>query len=96
LSGQWTIDGELLKRIVEVARLELTDEELEVFTGQLRVILDAFKKLDEVDTSGVEPSFHPKELKNVLRDDDAEPWSWDPLENTSHKKGRYFKGPRIQ
>jgi len=96
MSGQWTIDRELLERVARVARLELTDEELEKFTGQLRVILEAFKELDEVDTDGVEPSFHPQELKNVLREDEADPWDWDPLSNTSHKEGRNFKGPRIQ
>jgi aspartyl/glutamyl-tRNA(Asn/Gln) amidotransferase C subunit len=49
-----------------------------------------------VDTEGVEPSFHPQELSNVLREDEVISWSWDPLENTEHREGRHFKGPRIQ
>jgi len=89
------IDRELLEHIAEVSRLKLTDEELERFTEQLKVILDAFREIDEVDTEGVEPSFHPSELKDVLREDEAKPWDWDPLGNSGHKEGKQFKGPRI-
>ena len=63
------IDRELLEHIAEVSRLKLTDEELERFTEQLKVILGAFREIDEVDTEGVKPSFHPSELKDVLRED---------------------------
>jgi len=96
VSDQWTIDRGLVERIAKVARLELTEDEIEKFTKQLKVILEAFRELDDVDTEGVEPSFHPQELSNVLREDEATHWSWDPLENTEHSEGRYFKGPRIQ
>jgi aspartyl-tRNA(Asn)/glutamyl-tRNA(Gln) amidotransferase subunit C len=89
------IDRELLEHIAEVSRLKLTDEELERFTEQLKVILDAFREIDEVDTEGVEPSFHPSELKDVLREDEARPWGWDPLGNSWHKERKHFKGPRI-
>jgi len=89
------IDRELLDHIAEVSRLKLTDEELERFTEQLKVILEAFREIDEVDTEGVEPSFHPSELKDVLREDEAKPWDWDPLGNSGHKENRQFKGPRI-
>jgi aspartyl-tRNA(Asn)/glutamyl-tRNA(Gln) amidotransferase subunit C len=96
VSDQWTIDRRLVERIARVARLELTDDEIEKFTGQLKVILESFRELDDVDTEGVEPSFHSQELSNVLREDEATPWDWDPLENTKHREGRHFKGPRIQ
>jgi len=96
VSDQWTIDRGLVERIAKVSRLELTEDEIEKFTEQLKVILEAFRELDDVDTEGVEPSFHPQELSNVLREDEVTSWSWDPLENTDHREGRYFKGPRIQ
>jgi aspartyl-tRNA(Asn)/glutamyl-tRNA(Gln) amidotransferase subunit C len=96
VSDQWTIDRGLVERIAKVARLDLTGDEIEKFTQQLKVILEAFKELDDVDTTGVDPSFHPQELSNVLREDEATPWIWDPLENTEHREGRHFKGPRIQ
>jgi aspartyl-tRNA(Asn)/glutamyl-tRNA(Gln) amidotransferase subunit C len=96
VSDQWTIDRGLVARIAKVARLELTEDEIEKFTKQLKVILEAFRELDDVDTEGVEPSFHPQELSNVLREDEANPWSWNPLENTEHREDKHFKGPRIQ
>jgi len=96
VSDQWTIDRGLVERIAKVARLELTEDETDKFTGQLKVILEAFRELDDVDTEGVEPSFHPQELSNVLREDEATPWSWDPLENTEHREGRDFQVPRSQ
>jgi len=86
----------LVLRVAEAARLSLTDEELKRYEQQLKVILEAFRTLDEVDTEGVEPSFHPIELGDVLRDDEASGWSWDPLSNSRHREDGYFRGPRIQ
>jgi aspartyl-tRNA(Asn)/glutamyl-tRNA(Gln) amidotransferase subunit C len=86
----------MVRRVAEAARLNLTDEELERYEQQLKVILEAFRMLDEVDTEGVEPSFHPVELMDVLREDKASEWVWDPLANTEHKEDGYFRGPRIQ
>jgi aspartyl-tRNA(Asn)/glutamyl-tRNA(Gln) amidotransferase subunit C len=96
VSDQWTIDKRLVRRIVKIARLDLSENEVEKFTEQLKEILGAFKRLDDVDTKGIEPSFHPQEISNVLRDDLVTPWCWNPLENTEHREGRHFKGPRIQ
>lgn len=95
MAGHWKMDRRLLEHLTKVSRLELTEEELERFTDQLRVILEAFREIDKVETDGVEPSFHPSELENVWREDVARPWDWDPLGNSQHKEGRYFKGPRI-
>lgn len=60
------------------------------------MILDAFRELDEVDTEGVEPSYHPVEIEDVLREDESHLWEWAPLANTGHREERYFRGPRIQ
>lgn len=91
----WKIDKALLEHVSKIARLELTEEEKEKFVKQLEDILKAFKKIDEVDTTKVKPSFHPIEIKNVMREDEVKTWEWDPLANTKHKEERYFKGPRI-
>jgi aspartyl-tRNA(Asn)/glutamyl-tRNA(Gln) amidotransferase subunit C len=91
----WKIDKQTVKHVAKLARLNLSDEELEKFTKQLEDVLVAFKKIDSVDTKNVEPSFQPTELKNIWRDDVVEPWEWDPLANTKHKEKRFFKGPRI-
>ena len=94
-SNYWKIDEKLVKHVAKIARLSLTKQEIEKFSKQLENILQAFKEIDEVDISGVEPSFHPQELKNVWREDKAKPWKWDPLGNTKHKEKKYFKGPKI-
>lgn len=95
MPDHWKIDKELVKRVADNARLNLTDEEIANFTKQLSDILTTFKKLDEVDTKDVKASFHPMEIKDVYRDDKAVEWKWDPLANTKHKEGKYFKGPKI-
>ena len=94
-SDKYALDRSLIIHLAESARLELTEDELERYTEQLKVILDAFKDLDKVDTENVRPSFHPVETKNKLRDDKTEDWSWDPLENTVHREGKSFRGPKI-
>jgi aspartyl-tRNA(Asn)/glutamyl-tRNA(Gln) amidotransferase subunit C len=91
----WDVDEELVKRVAKVARIDLTENELNSFTVQIRSVLNAFRKIDEVDTSNVEPSFHPQPLSNDWREDEVEPWQWNPLENTKHKEGKNFKGPKI-
>jgi len=94
----WKVDSKTVEHVAKLARLELTDEEKKKFTKQLADVLDAFKKINEVDTKGVEPSFHPQELKNDWREDKVEKWKWQPfgpLDNTTHKEGKFFKGPKI-
>ena len=95
MSDEWTIDINLVKRLAKSARLNLTDEEIARYTQQLKVILDAFKTLDKVDTENVKPSFHPVEIRNVLREDQTEEWDWDPLGNSVHKEDKRFRGPKV-
>ena len=90
------VDKELIENVAKVARLELTPSEIKKFIPQFKEILSAFSELDKVNVSSVEPSFHPVEIKNVMRND--EPGTCldqeKALENTSHKKDGYFKGPK--
>lgn len=95
MTQHWTIDRELLAHLSRVSRLELTEEEQERFTEQLKVILEAFREIDGVDTEGVEPSFQPLEVKNVWREDVATDWDWSPLANSRHREKSHIKGPRI-
>jgi aspartyl-tRNA(Asn)/glutamyl-tRNA(Gln) amidotransferase subunit C len=55
--------------VARLARLSLTDEELELYTGQLAAVLAHAADIEALDTSGVEPTAHPLPLANVLRDD---------------------------
>ncbi len=95
MSDYMKIEKDLVKRISDIARLKLNEDETENFTKQVSDIIDAFKSLDEVDTKNVKPSFHPQGISDVYREDKAEKFDWDPLSNTKHKDGKNFKGPKI-
>ena len=58
------INKELVERIANNAKLNLTDKEKDRFSNELKEIIDAFSKLDEVDTKDVGISLQPVELKN--------------------------------
>jgi len=55
--------------VAHLARLEISDEMAEKMAGQLSQVLDLIAKLNELDTTGVEPLSHPGALASVLRDD---------------------------
>jgi aspartyl-tRNA(Asn)/glutamyl-tRNA(Gln) amidotransferase subunit C len=57
--------------VAGLARLILTDDELDRFTSQLGDILDHAGDMASLDLEGVEPMAHPYPLRNVLRDDVA-------------------------
>ncbi|MGH9018497.1 MAG: Asp-tRNA(Asn)/Glu-tRNA(Gln) amidotransferase subunit GatC [Acidimicrobiales bacterium] len=59
--------------VARLARIDLTDEELELYAGQLAVVLDHAAQVAALDTTGVEPTAHPLPLKNVLRTDEPRP-----------------------
>ena len=94
--AETAVTRELVERLAKSARLNLTPEEAGRYAQQLSVILDAFKELDQVDTEGVEPSYHPIELEDALREDEPEKWEWDPLANVVDAEGRSIRGPRIK
>lgn len=54
-----------------LARLELTPEETETFTGQMDAILAYVDKLNELDTAGIVPTAHAVPMENAFRDDVA-------------------------
>ena len=56
-------------KVALLARLRLSPDELETFTGQLNSIVDYVAQLQELDTTGVEPLAHGIEVRNVFRDD---------------------------
>ena len=59
--------------VAKLARLKLSDEELERFTTQLCDVLDYASEIDSLDTGEVEPTSHPYPLVNVMRKDEAAP-----------------------
>ncbi|CAM3583694.1 Asp-tRNA(Asn)/Glu-tRNA(Gln) amidotransferase subunit GatC [Hydrogenibacillus schlegelii] len=67
------ITREQVEHVADLARLSLTPEEAERLTEQLNQILAFAHKLNELDTSGVEPTSHVLPLANVMRDDEVRP-----------------------
>ncbi len=59
--------------VARLARLTLTDDELDVFTDQLAAVLDHAADVEALDAEGVPPTAHPYPLVNVLRADEIEP-----------------------
>jgi aspartyl-tRNA(Asn)/glutamyl-tRNA(Gln) amidotransferase subunit C len=65
------LSHEEVRRIADLARLELTDEEIALYAGQLSSILQYFQRLQQVDTSQIEPTASVLPLKNIMRQDKA-------------------------
>lgn len=61
--------------VAKLARLRLSDEEIERMSSELSGILDHIEKIEELDLDGVEPTSHVVTLENVLRPDEPRP-SW--------------------
>ena len=67
------ISREEVLHVARLARLALTDEEVERFRDQLSAILEAVGKVSELDLEGVPPTSHPLDLVNVLAEDEPAP-----------------------
>ena len=60
-----------VEHVALLARLKLSEEEEQLFTGQLNAILDYMEKLNELDTRAVEPTFHVVSHCNTMRQDEV-------------------------
>ena len=67
------IDRQTVVHVADLARIGLTDDEVERFTGQISVVLDAVARLGEVDTSTIAPTASVLPLQDVYRDDQPRP-----------------------
>jgi aspartyl-tRNA(Asn)/glutamyl-tRNA(Gln) amidotransferase subunit C len=59
--------------VARLARLRLTEAELDTFTGQLAKVLDHARDVEALDVGDVPPTAHPYTLQNVLRADEERP-----------------------
>jgi aspartyl-tRNA(Asn)/glutamyl-tRNA(Gln) amidotransferase subunit C len=67
------LDRDVVLHIARLARVELTEAEVETFSTQLSDIIGHFDVLNRVDTEGVEPTAHTLPLRNVMADDVSRP-----------------------
>ena len=91
------IDEKLVRHIGKLSRIELSDEEVRTFSGQLEAILEYIDKLQELDTSAVEPMAHAVELHNVLACDApaAGLTTEQALANAPRRDGDFFSVPKV-
>lgn len=92
------IDRSIVKRVAHLSRLELSNDETALYSGQLASILSYIDKLNEIDTKDVPPTSHPlSTLKNVFRKDflksSLEPG--EALKNAPSRDGDLFKVPQV-
>ena len=66
-----TLSAEDVRAIADLARLELSDKDVALYQRQLSAILDYFQKLEELDTSHIDPTSSVLPLTNVMRADVA-------------------------
>ena len=84
-----------VQHIAELAKLKLTEEEIERMTPQLSAILDHAARLQELDTEAIPPTASVASLQNVMRDDQVAPSMprEDALANAPDKdeRGEFFR-----
>ncbi|MBI1805935.1 MAG: Asp-tRNA(Asn)/Glu-tRNA(Gln) amidotransferase subunit GatC [Ignavibacteria bacterium] len=86
-----------VEHVAKLARLEFSETEKEVLTHELNEILGYIEKLNELDTTNVEPLSHVIELSNVVRDDvvrqsaSAE----EMLQNAPDRTEKFFRVPKV-
>ncbi|NLQ07200.1 Asp-tRNA(Asn)/Glu-tRNA(Gln) amidotransferase subunit GatC [Cylindrospermopsis raciborskii LB2897] len=91
------IDREQVRKVANLARLELTPKEEEQFTLQLGSILEYVEQLGELDVSNVPPTTRAIDLSNVTREDKLQPYLDREaiLRSAPEQEGDFFKVPKI-
>src|SRR5689334_21530634 len=97
MSNEVKVDEKLVKEIATRARLDLSQEETEMFVSQFKDILDYVSILNEVDTENVPPAYLSSANKNQPREDEIEASlpTGDLLANAPQSKDDYVVIPRV-
>ena len=84
-------------KVAKLSRLELEEEEVELFTGQLEKILTYVAELQKVETSEVQPTTRAVEVVNVVREDATHSTNVreDLLDQAPHREGDFYRVPQI-
>ena len=86
-----------VRKVAGLARLDLPEEKIATYTGQLERILEYVAHLEQVDTEGVPPTTRAVEVVNVTRDDVVVPTEVreDLLNEAPLREGDFFRVPKI-
>lgn len=92
-----TIDRQEVRKVANLARLNITEAEEEAFTTQLNSILEYFDQLSELDTTDVPPTTRAIETSNITRADKLSPFSdkEELLKAAPEQQGDFFRVPKI-
>lgn len=92
-----SISKEEVQKVAFLARLKLTEQEADQFTGQLNDILRFAEKLNELDTDQVEPTSHVLPMANVMREDEVKPSvsREKALSNAPEEQDGMFRVPAV-
>jgi aspartyl-tRNA(Asn)/glutamyl-tRNA(Gln) amidotransferase subunit C len=91
------LSPEVVAHVAELARLDLTEDELSLFTSQLADVLEHAADVEALELDDVPPTLHPLPLVNVLREDEAGPCldRDEVLAMAPDAEGGRFRVPRI-
>ena len=91
------LTGDQVRWVAHLARLELSDAELETMTRQLSAIVEYVNQLQQVNTDGVEPLAHALDVANVFRADELQPSLPidDALLNAPRRRGDFYAVPAV-
>lgn len=86
-----------IRYVAKLARIELTDEEIEIFGKQLGDLLGHVNKLAELDVASVPATAQVVESRNVMREDSRRPCldREQVLSQAPQRQGAFFRVPRI-
>ncbi len=86
-----------VEHIATLAKLKFSDSELDDFTTEMNQILKYVDKLNELDTTDIEPLIHPVENVNVFRDDKLgqSVSTEDALKNAPDRTDTFFRVPKV-
>lgn len=91
------VNDELIDKLAHLARLNFKDEEKEKIKSDLQQMIHFIEKLDEVDTTGIEPLLFMTDEVNVLREDEVKGSisREAALKNAPFKDEKFFKVPKV-
>jgi aspartyl-tRNA(Asn)/glutamyl-tRNA(Gln) amidotransferase subunit C len=91
------IDSQLVRKVANLARLELTADEETQFTTQLGSILDYIEQLNQLDVTNVVPTTRAIDVSNITREDILQPYPEREaiLNSAPQQEGDFFRVPKI-
>ena len=86
-----------VRKVAQLARLELPDDQIELYTAQIEEILSYVDQLQEIDTKNVSPTTRAVEVVNAMREDlvEVKCLREDILNQAPHREGDFFRVPKI-